>query len=243
MKKEIKALLGKYYEGNTNHQEELSLMDYFSSGRIDKEFMDHRQEFLLLASFKKSTIPESKVSRLKKHLDRSYSQQYTWKKFGQIAASILLIIGGYFIGTFFPINDNSSVLNELRENLETVNERTAILLLNQPLANERLQGVEYIGKLKGINDELVKTLLASLNNDSSENVRLALIPYLLKHENKTLIKTELIKSINRQESPLIQLEIINALIYLLDKEELKTIRTQIHLENPNELVTKTLESI
>ncbi|MEO0572214.1 MAG: hypothetical protein AAF039_10960 [Bacteroidota bacterium] len=243
MKKEIKILLDKYYEGTTNHQEEPELIDYFFSGRIEEELFMHREEFLLLGSFKNLTIPEGRTNRFNTYLNRNHFQKYAGKKFGQIAASIILIISGYFAGNFFPIHDSSSALNELKENLETVHENTALLLLNQPLANERLQGIEYIGKLEAVNAELAKTLLVSLNNDSNENVRLALIPYLLKHEDKDLIKNGLIKSINHQESPLIQLEILNALIYLLDRNELKNIHAEIHLKSPNELVNKTLKSI
>jgi hypothetical protein len=97
--KEIQALLEKYFEGDTNLEEDQALLDYFSGENIDSKFRALQQQFLLLQSGREPLVfdPEFE-NRMADLIEQqqetpNHAHKSRWITRLAVAATIAVLIG------------------------------------------------------------------------------------------------------------------------------------------------------
>lgn len=121
----IRHLLEKYYNGETDVNEEKILEDYFMHDEVSAEFSVDKEVFCHLAEMKENdeiTVPVGMEKRISDNIDMWEKQSkankpryYTLYKYvSGIAAAVVILIG---ISVFMPKNqDDSAVIKDTFDN-------------------------------------------------------------------------------------------------------------------------------
>ena len=141
---------------------------------------------------------------------RAFIWRMSWM---QVAAAIALFVLGAVAGRFKPDSEVTQMRGEMRSLHETV----ALSLLEQESATSRLQGVEWSSRVEKPDDELRTALVRTLNEDPNVNVRLASLDALEKFSDEPAVRKSLVASIGRQDSPLVQIALIDAVVHMHDR--------------------------
>ena len=138
----------------------------------------------------------------------------------RIAASIILIGSGVFIGTQFAVNHTNGN-TELADLKSEVNEMKETLMFNgltEESASERIKAVSYADDIKDPDNKIVTALITTMNEDKNVNVRLAALYAVAKFSDSRTVSDALIASLSKQTEPLMQIALINI---LTEKKETK----------------------
>jgi hypothetical protein len=108
-------------------------------------------------------------------------------------------------------------LTQLQKQVEGLRETVALSLLQKPSASSRLEGVEWSSQIARPDEELIAALLTTLNQDQNINVRLASLDALEKFTSDAGVRKALEQSIPTQQSPLVQIALIDALVHIHDR--------------------------
>ena len=169
-------------------------------------------------------------------------------QFGLTAA--LLLIGVVAGRQYAPAVDPSATVNpsqstelvQMRSDIQTMRQMVAVSLMQQQSANERLKGVNAIDQIDQPDAALLTTVLDVLMHDPNVNVRLAVVD-ALKRFNQQSVKADVLKALAKQDSPLVQAELIDYVVEMKmkEKDSLDMLR-QISLDTTvNESVRKRAE--
>jgi hypothetical protein len=144
----------------------------------------------------------------------------------QFCVTAVFLIVGLTIG--LRINSSSQSTGELeRLNREMTEMRQLVTLslLNQPTASERLRGVYMSRDIPEPDDKYVSALVATLNSDPNVSVRLAAVDALQRFSDSSDVRTDLVASLPRQTSPLVQISLIDALVRLQEERAVDAFKT------------------
>ncbi len=145
----------------------------------------------------------------------------------RLAYGLGLLVLGLGMGYFFSPNDLSNpdeTVIGVNKETEEVRQRLVLTLLEQPSANQRLQGVSEANKIVNVDSIVVKALLQTLNSDPNVNVRLAAIESLTNYADSPLVRQGLVQSIAHQESPILQVTLANLMVALQEKASIEPFR-------------------
>lgn len=167
----------------------------------------------------------------------------------QLAYGILLLGIGFGLGFYINSANNSDRTTAIVVNEETedVRQKLVLTLLDQPSANQRLQGVSEANKIDEVDETVIKALLQTLNRDSNVNVRLAAVESLTNYVGNPLVRQGLVQSIPYQESPILQITLANLMVALQEKasiEPFKQLLQEKELDTTvQKKIKKSIESI
>ena len=162
-----------------------------------------------------------------------------WRPALQMAAAVLLLVGGFAAGRSWPNAAHQEARNEvseLRGEIRGMREMVAMTLLQQDSAIGRLQGVSWSHKLERPSDQVLATLLETLQYDPNVNVRLASIDALRSFAGEDRVRTGLVEALGGKQSPLLQIALIDALTDLHERRSVETLRTLADDQKQNEAV-------
>ena len=137
-----------------------------------------------------------------------------------IAAACLML--GLVAGVNWP--RQSGEMAKLHEEIASTRDMVALSLLRQQSAGGRLQGVEYSGRMKTMEPEVVEALVQAIERDSSVNVRLAAIDALGRASRSDGVAQTLTRSLGNQESPMVQAALIDYFVDAHDRGAVGAIR-------------------
>ena len=128
-------------------------------------------------------------------------------------ACVLLVAA--FLGGRYIDRDSGSreELTEMRKELHSTKQLVALSLMQQQSASERLEGVSWTTRVSP-DPQVLDALQHTLRYDSSVDVRLAALDALRHYGNRPEVSRGLVESLEGHQSPLVQLELINALVGL-----------------------------
>jgi HEAT repeat protein len=112
----------------------------------------------------------------------------------------------------------------------------AIALIQQRSTIERLRGVEWASRLEQPDDAILAALLHALDSDPNVNVRLAAVEALLPFARQTSVRRALLDSLPRQQSPLVQVELIDLMVGLEERGLVPVLESLIDNPELNETV-------
>lgn len=162
----------------------------------------------------------------------------------QLAYGLLLLGLGLGIGYYInapqdDINKNTIVVNE---ETESIRQKLVLTLLEQPSANQRLQGVSEANKIENVDEAVVKALLQTLNGDSNVNVRLAAIESLTNYVDNPIVRQGLVQSIPNQESPMVQVTLANLMVALQEKTSVEPFKQLLKQKELDTTVKKKIKN-
>ncbi|MCB0372805.1 MAG: HEAT repeat domain-containing protein [Muricauda sp.] len=161
----------------------------------------------------------------------------------QLAYGIFLLALGLGIGYVLAPTTASGPTEVLVANHETeeVRQKLVLTLLEQPSANQRLQGVSEANKFENADEIVIKALLQTLNSDSNVNVRLAAIESLTNYVDNPTVRQGLVQSIPNQESPLLQITLANLMVALQEKASIEPFKQLLQEKQLDTTVKKRIE--
>ena len=175
--------------------------------------MSDRFYQMLEAEIDESKLATSNVSILT--ILNNFLTQFLSSK---LSYGLIMLIFGWMIG--FWITPNTSVSNQMSQmnsEIQQMKEMVMFSMLDQPMASERLQAMNMISPSPVDNDKIIASLLEALNKDSDVNVRMAAVEALLAFANQDQVRTGLKESVLQQNSPLVQLTLVDGLVAINDK--------------------------
>lgn len=155
----------------------------------------------------------------------------------QFGFATLLLLLGFLSGySFKPSANSHEELASLREELHDMRRMVMVSLMKQESASERLKGISWSGQVNQPDPELLFTLMQTLNYDPNVNVRLAAVDALSRFSNDPTVRKGLIQTLQRQNSPLVQIAIIDLLVQLHDRQSIDVLKQLSNDQETNKVV-------
>jgi hypothetical protein len=156
-------------------------------------------------------------------------------------ACVLLAAG--FVGGRYVDRDQSrsTELAELRNELQRTSQLVALSYLQQQSASGRLQGVSYSMRIQEPDSQVLEALVHTLRYDSNVDVRLAALDALGRYGKRPEVSRGLVESLEGQQSPLVQVALIDVLVDLHDSSAVGPLRRLQQMPNVDPTVRKHAE--
>jgi hypothetical protein len=151
---------------------------------------------------------------------------FAWWKSGlqglvrQSAIVIAVFALGLFVGRAkFPATASTQTastqdVKRLDTEVQTLRQTVALSLLDRQSATSRLEGISWSSRVARPDTDLVSALLTTLNRDPNINVRLAALDAVEKFSGDPNVRSALAGSIGQQDSPLVQIALIDAVVHM-----------------------------
>jgi len=131
----------------------------------------------------------------------------------QAALAVTMLVAGA-AGGYLAANRPGDEVAQLQEQVDRLHELMALSLLEQQSAFSRLEGVAWAYRVERSDTEVLDALLRTVNNDPSVDVRLAAVDALRQFSTTASARSGLVESLPRQQSPLMQIALIDLLVEL-----------------------------
>jgi hypothetical protein len=228
-KQSIKELVLKYNEGLADPAEIKVLEQLIEQGDVALTELRELQRFddrILRAD---TPVPSLELD------DRFYAmladekrrQQRRWFMlrlpagrifFPRLAVAAAVVGVAFTGGYWFNRPANSSEVRELSAQVGDLKEMVMLTLLEKESASDRLKAVSLTNEMDQASRKVTTALLQTLNHDDNVNVRLAALDALRPYTRDNHVRTELIRSIAHQDSPLVQVALAELMGELLEKK-------------------------
>jgi anti-sigma factor RsiW len=140
------------------------------------------------------------------------------------AWSAALLAMGISAGLWLGVRERGRAdLAGLQDEVHHMRQLVTLSLLEQQSASERLRGVDYSGRVDQSDTQVLAALLFAVNHDPSVNVRLAAVDALRRFAASPSVKGSLDQSLAKQDSPLVQLALIDFLVDTRDKSAVRSL--------------------
>lgn len=203
-----------------------------------------RQGFeAILSNYKEELIARRNPVKEWYNLFREY---WLLKARPRLAFSIVMVISGLVIGYLLHRPSQSNLafnrqIDSLSSQVTEMKQLMTLSLLQDPSASQRIRAVSYTEDLGSVNDKVADALLATLNEDPNVNVRLATLDALVKLAADPRVREGLVRSINLQDSPIIQSAIADAMVKLQEKSSVRSLRQLLQKKDLNKMVKVNIE--
>lgn len=234
-----------------------------SGEKENKEELENRQIWNLLDGMKAPEPGADMEMRFQGMLDhykqieqgkRNYWKElwsgltvlFSFRPQAQLTYRVVLIAVSIVIG--YSLNRDKSTKDDENEKLSVLTNQVGemrrmmvVSLLGNPSATERLRAVNYTGEMEGADRQIITALLSTLNEDPNVNVRLVTLDALAKFSDQPEVRAGLVRSIVRQESPLVQVAMANLMLKLQEKGSVVPFKKLLKKEQLNNAVRTKLE--
>lgn len=140
--------------------------------------------------------------------------------------ALIFLAAGFFVGRHSDStrNADSQELMAMHRELGSMRQLVVLSMLQNQLASERLQGVTWSRQVERPDPEILSALLHTLRLDPSVDVRLAALDALRRYGSQPQVRTGLIESLQVQQSPLVQIALIDLLVELKERDATAPLR-------------------
>jgi hypothetical protein len=164
----------------------------------------------------------------------------------RLAFSMVLIGFGLILGYLLhrPAQTTLSYNRQIDSLSSQVSEMKQVMmlsLLQDPSASQRILAVSYTDNLSNVNMKVIDALLTTLNEDPNVNVRLSTLEALVKLSGEPKVREGLVRSISRQESPIMQSAIADVMVKLQEKSSVRSLQELLGKKNLNKMVKINIE--
>jgi hypothetical protein len=147
----------------------------------------------------------------------------------QTALALLLLAAGGFGGHYLarPHTANppaNSEIAQLQAQVENLRQTVALSMLQDQSSSSRIRGVTYASQVQQPDKQIDQALLFTLNHDANVNVRLRAVDALENLAVRPDIQRALVDALPLQDSPLVEVAIIDVLAEVNAKAALPALR-------------------
>ncbi len=156
--------------------------------------------------------------------------------------SLLLLVLGLAAGYYLTTGrQNGGQISRLNQEVQDMRQMVAISLLSQPSTTARLEGVSWSSQVQNPDQKTLQALFETLNSDPNTNVRLAAVDALYLFRARPQVMDNLIQSLSRQTSPLVQVALIDLLVEIRERRAADALRLLIQNKKLNPSVKEHAE--
>lgn len=179
-----------------------------------KEFIqDHKDDFNNEKISQKADISFEKL--LKQELHQTKKQKVVYLKYISVAACITIVFSAGF--WFLNQDNNSTVQKDLMASLDADS------------AGKRLEGVyAFNDDYRKEDARIINRLIEIIHKDENANVKIATVDALLQFPSNEKIRKNLIKALEKEDKPLVQIKLIKALSILRENRAQKPLEKIIN---------------
>jgi hypothetical protein len=171
-----------------------------------------------------------------------------WKEFWSfrkpvyaLSFSLVLLCVGIGTGYFLKAEAGSGSAAIMRQELQDMRQTIALSMMDRPSASDRLEGVGYSARIEKPAARTLEALINTLNEDPNVNVRLAAVDALYLFRGNPVVKESLVRSLARQDSPLVQVALIDLLVEIRERRAAEALKRLIGTEKLNPEVKQHAE--
>ena len=164
----------------------------------------------------------------------------------RLAFSMVMIIVGLAAGYLLHQPGSTTIaynnqIDSLSAQVSQMKQVMMLSLIKDPSASQRIQAVSYTNDLPRVDMKVVNALFTTLNDDPNVNVRLASLEALVKLADNPKVREGLVRSIDLQDSPLLQTAIADAMVKLQEKSSVKSLQKLLERKDLNKMVKINIE--
>lgn len=167
-------------------------------------------------------------------------RSWLWQPAWQVAFATVLLAAGLAGGRYLMPHEGTPAGNpeiaQLKGQVDTLRQMVALSLLQDQSASSRLRGVTYSNQMTQPDRDVAQALLHAASHDSNVNVRLSAVDALAKFASDPEVRKALADSLAVQDSPLVQVALIDLLVQLHAKEGVPVIMKLSQDKDANEAV-------
>lgn len=246
---ELKYLVGQYHSGRISQEEWQKLEEAIAQGRIDLSEIQVLNELSTSISRLEDPKPpveiREKVLEMIENENRLINREGIWINREWLIRTVLAaaaMLAGILAGYHLPWKSApSGDVEALRGEVAALKETMLLTLIEKEAATDRLKAVSYSYDLDQGSRKVIEALLTTLNEDNNINVRLAAVEALQRYGSEDWVRTQLVKSIGRQDSPLVQMALAECMVALNEKTSVQELQKLIHREETPEAVKDKLK--
>lgn len=163
-----------------------------------------------------------------------------WQRW--VAAACILLVGG-LAGVFFQknvLNKNSEVA-QLGNEVHELKQMMMLTLIENPTATERMRAVNLCQELPNVDQKVLDALFTTLNTDENDNVRLVTLDALVQMAHIPKVREGLVASLLKQESPLVQVALADAMVQIQEKKSVKSLKELLQKKGLDKSVKEKYE--
>ena len=151
----------------------------------------------------------------------------------QFAAALALLLAGAWAGRYLvaPGRENApegTEVAQLKGQVESLRQLVTLSMLEQQSPSARLEGVSYAYQMSQPDTQVEQALLHAVNHDANVNVRLSAVDALQKYAADPNVRRALADAVPVQDSPLVQVALIDLLVQLKDRDSAPALRVLAH---------------
>ncbi len=198
--------------------------------------------YSMLKAYKQDLNQAKAKSSVRRIFDNWVRPWWTRHPAFQFSTALSLMVIGLIAG--YLINSKrytGADIVLLREEMKSLRQTVAVSLLDHQSAVERLRGISVSYDLGEPDTKILEKLLSTLNSDPNPNVRLAATDALYLFRNHPLVKQGLAASLSKQDSPLVQLALIDLISEIREQRAIDALRTLIQNKDLNPEVKQRAE--
>jgi len=170
----------------------------------------------------------SPFALMRNRLDRFFEYLVPTRPALQFAMSTVLLVAGVIVGARYlqpaapvPVATDPTTQNQLvdlQKKVDSMSQLVAYSLAQQQPANTRLQQIAATLARGDADAKTLAGLVSTLAFDPSTNVRLSALEALYAHADRPLVRQGVLASLPRENSPLVQLAMIDFLTSVRDRD-------------------------
>lgn len=202
---------------------------------LKAKFLDNLEEYKNIIKHEESGI------NLRKILEELWQPALIRK----LAFGIVLFVFGCLAGYWYTSEIKYKVqVNSMISEIQGMQKIMMLTLLQQPSPMDRLKAISISNQMIKTDDKIIKALLNTLDNDENANVRLMAVEALFNFADNPKVRIGLIKSITKQNSPIVQVALADVMVLLQEKGSIEELKKLLDRNNIDESVeTKLKKSI
>ncbi len=254
----VAELLPDYLQGNLNHEQEDQIEAHLEECAQCSSDVAVWRELAHLPEEHPSPLLRTRVQAMLDAYQEGQSQKKAaavehaaglgwWSSIPWLrpavgfAVALVLFVGGFFVGSQKSARDpHAQELAAVQSELANMRQLVVLSMLQQQSASERLQGISWSTRVEA-DPQVLSALLHALRYDSNVGVRLAALDALSRHGNQPQVRTGLLDTLQAQQSPLVQVALIDLLVDWRDTSAVHRLQTLRQDPNENPVVRQRAE--
>ncbi|NMH87292.1 HEAT repeat domain-containing protein [Flavivirga algicola] len=159
---------------------------------------------------------------------------FPWKRAFQVAASIIFLFMGYFLGSHKTGKDANKQIIALQKETNELKEGMVLAMIENQSVSKRIQAVNYTEGFEKPDVKILEALIERMQYDGNMNVRLAAAEALSEFPESIMVKDAFIEALTTQKSPSLQIAIIQFLVKIQEKRAIAPMKQLLeHSDTPD----------
>jgi hypothetical protein len=251
MKQQFEELVAKYNEGLADPSEIKVIERLIEEGEIE---LTHLRQLTSLDEQLMKVEDPMPTMRLDDRFHTMLGEEkrklagstFTFKlpqwgqAFSRLAFGTVILVVGFAVGYILRPSSNDEV-RLLTQQVGEMKEMMMLTMLEKESASERLKAVSLTSDMTKVSGKVTNALFQTLNQDPNVNVRLAALEALVPYVNQSSVREELIHSISKQDSPLVQVSLAELMVALQEKKSVTELQKLMDKESTPKDVKKQLK--